>query len=267
MVAVDAEERKDKNTLNSPGTFVRLASAIELEWLVALFPEAIVQKSELIWNERAGRVDELRQTTYGQIAIEETARPAGSSDEASCILASQVLARGLSCFRDYASLPLLQSRISVVAASFPSENFPVFGSDEIRKAVEGLCRERNSLGELSKLSLISALMNTLTSCQRDLLEREVPERVKLRHGRTVKVHYEAGKLPWIESRMQDFFGQMSAPKICAGRVTLTVHLLAPNGRAVQVTQDLAGFWERHYPAIRRELMRRYPKHSWPDAVS
>jgi ATP-dependent helicase HrpB len=68
----------------------------------------------------------------------------------------------------------------------------------------------------------------------------------------------------VESRLQDFFGLAKGPAVAGGRVPLVLHLLAPNQRAVQVTQDLAGFWERHYPAIRRELMRRYPRHAWPE---
>ena len=80
----------------------------------------------------------------------------------------------------------------------------------------------------------------------------------------MKVNYPAGQPPFIESRLQDFFGLAKGPTVGRGRVPLTLHLLAPNQRAVQVTSDLAGFWERHYPAIRRELCRKYPRHSWPD---
>ena len=83
-------------------------------------------------------------------------------------------------------------------------------------------------------------------------------------GREVKVHYESDRPPWIESRLQDFFGMKVGPAVARGRVPLVVHLLAPNGRAVQVTQDLAGFWRQHYPALRRELGRRYPRHPWPE---
>ena len=101
--------------------------------------------------------------------------------------------------------------------------------------------------------------------RRALLERLAPERVTLGNGRTVRVNYEAGeKPPWVESRLQDFFGSVRGPAVAAGRVPLVLHLLAPNMRAVQVTTDLAGFWERHYPALRRELMRRYPRHAWPE---
>ena len=78
----------------------------------------------------------------------------------------------------------------------------------------------------------------------------------------MQVHYEPGRPPWIESRLQDFFGLTAGPKI--GRTPLVLHLLAPNHNAVQVTTDLAGFWDRHYPAVRKELMRHYPRHSWPE---
>jgi ATP-dependent helicase HrpB len=76
------------------------------------------------------------------------------------------------------------------------------------------------------------------------------------------VHYETGKPPWIESRLQDFFGVRETPRI--GGIPVVAHLLAPNRRPVQVTSDLAGFWTRLYPQVRRELSRRYPKHKWPD---
>jgi ATP-dependent helicase HrpB len=78
------------------------------------------------------------------------------------------------------------------------------------------------------------------------------------------VHYEVDRDPWVESRLQDFFGAAEGPRIAEGRLPLVLHLLAPNQRAVQVTTDLAGFWQKHYPEIRKMLMRRYPKHAWPE---
>jgi ATP-dependent helicase HrpB len=76
------------------------------------------------------------------------------------------------------------------------------------------------------------------------------------------VHYEPDRPPWVQSRLQDFFGLRDGPKL--GGEPLVLHLLAPNQRAVQVTTDLAGFWQRHYPELRRQLMRRYPRHAWPE---
>ena len=92
-----------------------------------------------------------------------------------------------------------------------------------------------------------------------------PERVTLASTRSARIEYEEGKPPWVESYLQDFLGTKASPR--AGNVPIVLHLLAPNKRAVQVTTDLPGFWERHYPSIRKELMRKYPRHAWPEDTS
>ena len=126
------------------------------------------------------------------------------------------------------------------------------------------CLGLRSFKDLREASLLQLLSARLTNEQARLLSTQAPDRIAMPHGRSVKVHYEAGKPPWLESRLQDFFGQLKGPTVCGGRVPVVLHLLAPNQRAVQVSTDLAGFWDRHYPAIRRELMRQYPRHSWPE---
>jgi len=264
LVAVDVAERKEANPLNQSAPFVRLASAIEIEWLAVLFPDELIQKTELVWNEHAERVEEVRKTVYGQIALEEINRTAPPSKEASQILANAVLSRGMSLSRDDAHLAVLQNKLELLSQCFPFEKWPQIEEPDIKKIVLQLCDGKRSFEELGSVSLADGLIETLGNRQRALLSKETPDRIPLKTGRSVRIHYESGKPPWIESRLQDFFGTYETPKICAGRIPLTVHLLAPNQRAVQVTQDLAGFWERHYPGIRRELMRRYPKHAWPE---
>jgi ATP-dependent helicase HrpB len=261
LVAVDAEERVFRGV---SGTRVRLASAIEIEWLAAMFPDSILQKTELVWNDRAGRVDEVQRTCYEQISLEETEQIAAPSEEVSRMLASAVFAANISPFPDMPSLSAFQARLTLLSEHFPAEDWPELGDASIREMVGLLCSGKNRLDELATISILGAFKNRLTARQRTLLERDTPERIKLRAGRSVMVHYELTKPPWIASRLQDFFGMKTAPMICSGRVSLTMHLLAPNGRAVQVTQDLEGFWHRHYPSIRRELQRRYPKHAWPE---
>src|SRR5204863_1350288 len=100
-----------------------------------------------------------------------------------------------------------------------------------------LCQGRVSFAELAEADLLGALRPAG-------LEKRVPERLRLPGGREVKVHYEPGQPAWIESRLQDFFGVKETPRI--GSTPVVVHLLAPNHRPVQVTSDLAGFWERLY---------------------
>ncbi|WP_413217064.1 ATP-dependent helicase C-terminal domain-containing protein [Thermus oshimai] len=96
-----------------------------------------------------------------------------------------------------------------------------------------------------------------------LLERLAPETLTLPSGRRKRLLYrEEG--PLLRLTIQEALGLKETPKVLEGRVPVTVELLSPAGRPVQVTQDLKGFWERTYPALRKALMRRYPKHPWPE---
>jgi ATP-dependent helicase HrpB len=264
IVAVDAEARVDSRGLKSgPETLVRLASAVEPEWLAVLFPQRLREEIELSWNERGARVDEVTRTFYDQIALEEHVRPAAPSSEVLEKLIAAVRARGLSCLRDYSGIPELRARLALLAECFPENQIPLPDEAALESILRSICDGKRSIAELADVSLVERFLGTLTPHQRDLLRRHVPERITLGSRRNLRIHYEEGKPPWIESRLQDFFGVRSTPSICAGRIPLTVRLLAPNGRPVQITQDLSGFWHRHYPALRRELQRRYPKHAWP----
>jgi ATP-dependent helicase HrpB len=76
--------------------------------------------------------------------------------------------------------------------------------------------------------------------------------------------YRGDQAPILASRIQDFFGLEASPSVARGRVRVLLHLLAPNGRPQQVTDDLTSFWDGTYGLVRKELRRRYPKHSWPE---
>jgi ATP-dependent helicase HrpB len=179
-------------------------------------------------------------------------------------LAAQALARGARAFAAEGALDALVARIAFAAEHAPEAGLAAPGEADLAAALRDAARGRRSFAELREADLPGALLGRLEPRARAALERLAPERVTLPGGRTVRIHYEAGKPPWIESRLQDFFGLAQGPAAAGGRVPLVLHLLAPNQRAVQVTTDLAGFWDRHYPALRRELSRRYPRHAWPE---
>jgi ATP-dependent helicase HrpB len=155
-----------------------------------------------------------------------------------------------------------------MARTFPDKEFPTLFEADVRESLARLCESRRSFAELREATraggLQDELRRKLTQEQSRLLATLAPERVTLANGRQPRVNYEAGQSPWIASRLQDFFGMSDGPKVAGGRVPVVLHLLAPNQRPVQVTQDLAGFWTRHYPQVRRELSRRYPRHKWPE---
>jgi ATP-dependent helicase HrpB len=104
----------------------------------------------------------------------------------------------------------------------------------------------------------------LSHAQRQAVEREVPERLPVPSGSRIALRYEVGRPPILAVRIQEIFGLRDTPRIAGGRVPVLLHLLAPNNRPQQVTDDLASFWANTYPQIRKELRGRYPKHAWPE---
>jgi ATP-dependent helicase HrpB len=233
LVAVDIEERRDKGL-----PLVRLAAAIEPEWLL----DRAASRVTLEWNRGAERVEQVSALVYDQLVIEETRAPAPPSEEASKLLAEKALDADIGRFADREALDQLMARAAFAGVPL-----------DVPATLTRLCEGRTCCAEIRDL---------LAALRPARIDSLAPERLRLPGGREVKVHYEAGKPPWIESRLQDFFGVRETPRI--GSTAVVVHLLAPNRRPVQVTSDLQGFWERLYPQVRRELSRRYPRHKWPE---
>ncbi|GIV35697.1 MAG: ATP-dependent helicase HrpB [Cyclobacteriaceae bacterium] len=119
--------------------------------------------------------------------------------------------------------------------------------------------------DLKQLALADALNTLIPPELQPQLERLAPERITVPSGSRIKVFYkpDAG-LPHMEVRLQECFGLMQTPTVNNGQTPVLLHLLSPGFKPVQVTQDLPGFWRNTYPVIRRELMRRYPRHAWPE---
>ena len=127
-----------------------------------------------------------------------------------------------------------------------------------------LCHGKTSLTELRKLPITSILSGFLSVEQTAALEREAPERLRVPSGSRVRLDYEPGKPPVLAVRLQELFGMTETPTVAGGRIRVMVHLLAPNGRPQQITDDLASFWATTYQQVRAELRGRYPKHHWPE---
>ncbi len=270
LVAVDAEERRDagRRGRGRSGTLIRLASAIEPEWLLDLFVDDIKETTEVEWNAEAERVEIVRRLVYDELVLDESRTSEAGSVEVARVLAAAALAAGVQSFVEREAVERFLARVEFMARTFPEKSFPVLGEEDVRESLRRLCEGRRSFAELREAAraggLLDELRRKLSPEQSRMLAQLAPERVTLAGGRQARVNYEPGKLPWLASRLQDFFGMKEGPKIAGGRVAVVLHLLAPNGRPVQVTQDLAGFWTRHYAQVRRELSRRYPRHAWPE---
>jgi ATP-dependent helicase HrpB len=251
LVAVDAEHVRGR-------PLVRIASAIEPEWLIDLFEARIREVTLAEFDDAKSAVFVTSKMLFDALTITETSRV----DRDHPLVAERLYERASAApFVRDEHLERWLARATFAASQDTSLRAPT--ESDIQLALREMCHGKTSLKEIVNGDLLGILRQATGSFAK--VDELAPERVTLASGRSVTIAYADGKAPWIESYLQDFFGTKTTPR--AGRTPLVLHLLAPNKRAVQVTTDLEGFWARHYPAIRKELMRKYPRHAWPEDTS
>ncbi|APR86388.1 ATP-dependent helicase HrpB [Minicystis rosea] len=267
VVAVDVEERTEApapGRAGRPRAVIRVASAVEADWLLDLFTDSIRDTTEATWNASAERVEVWRRLSYDGLILEESRAQHGDPKNVARVLADAVRARGWRAFAKGDELDHWLARVAFVNVHCPELGLPALDEAGIESALADLCEGSQSFADLRDHDLAQGLRTRLTPAQSQALAELAPEAITLPGGRRIRIAYPKDAPPNAESRLQDFFGMREGPRVARGRVPVVLHLLAPNQRAVQVTTDLAGFWAKHYPAIAKELRRKYPKHAWPD---
>jgi ATP-dependent helicase HrpB len=150
----------------------------------------------------------------------------------------------------------------------PDEDWPDVSDAALRAALEnwlgpyldGVTR-RDHLARLNLPAILDHLLGWERSRR---LAEEAPTHLEVPSGSRVRLEYVPGESPVLKVKLQEMFGLVDTPRVARGKVPVTLHLLSPAQRPIQVTQDLRGFWERTYPEVKKELKGRYPKHPWPD---
>jgi ATP-dependent helicase HrpB len=247
-----------------PEARVRVASAIEAGWLRALFPAAVHDVRELVFDRERGRVVARDRTCYHDLVVAERVDTAVDRDAAGAVLAAAVRADPSGSGLVGEPERALLARLAFLARTMPELGWPADLEGLVAEALGALCVGRAGLAELSGADVGAAIANLLSPPQRAALAREAPPRYRLPSGRLAPVRYPPDRPPAVAARIQEVFGLTTTPRLAAGRVALVVELLAPSGRPVQVTDDLGSFWRTTYAQVRRELRGRYPRHDWPE---
>ena len=259
VVAIDVDERRSPG--RPPEVIIRIASGFDPNWLLDVAGDRIESEDELLWIDPPGRVEERSRLKVGSVVIDESRRAAPPGPKTAAILLSIAEARGLLRASEITNF---WARLSLLHEANLVPTLPSNLDEFIKTLFISWFSQKNHLDDWDGAALARGIAESMPSPIPDALRNDAPEYVTLPGGKRCAIHYESNQPPWIESRLQDFFGMLNTPSILRGRVPLLVHLLAPNQRAVQITQDLRGFWTTHYPGLRRQLMRRYPRHPWPE---
>ena len=158
----------------------------------------------------------------------------------------------------------LRARVAFLRRAMPELDLPPLDHGALRELLADLVPGRRRLAELRAVPVEPLLRSRLGGRSLRLLDLHAPEALPVPTGREVRLDYPEEGAPVLAVKLQELFGLAETPRVAGGRVPVVLHLLSPAGRPVQVTTDLASFWSRTYPEVRRELRGRYPKHPWPE---
>ncbi|RED76661.1 ATP-dependent helicase HrpB [Cohnella phaseoli] len=245
---------------------IRLAASVSLERLAQHAPEMIDVEAEVYWDGEAKSVRGRERRKLGAIVLEE--KPLGKLPEELRLqaLLAGVRAEGLELLpwtkmaRQFQQRAEFARRHDGTWPDLSDEALLATLDDWLPDYAEGM----KSRSDLQKLNMKELLESLLPWDRRRRLDEDAPTHWTVPSGSRIPIDYGDPDAPFVAVRLQELFGLPETPRIAGGRVPLTLHLLSPAQRPVQVTRDLASFWRDGYFEVRKDLRGRYPKHYWPD---
>lgn len=238
------------------------------------FPDRFKQEDVVRWDGEKRALVARRETRFDRIVLDS--RSAGRVDPAHAAqaLTEAVAELGLDALPWTEGLRQWQARVLAVRAWMPELELPDVSDAALLATLPTWLTPafngRTRLDALDESTLGEALKSPLPWAQRQLIDRHAPVRITVPSGMERPIHYALDadgvtpQAPVLAVKLQELFGLSDTPRIADGRIPLTLHLLSPSGRPLQVTQDLRNFWANTYAEVKKEMKGRYPKHPWPD---
>ncbi len=239
-----------------------LATEIEESWLREMFPGDFQERAAHIFDNTQNRVVVRREKIFRDLVIESQDRDATPSAEATICLAQVVRDGGLKLTAWDDAVEQWIERVNFLVRVLPEQGLPELGPEEREYIVHLACEGATSYREIKDRPILPLARSLLEPAQQHLVDRHAPERYELPGGRRAKITYGTDQGPVLSARIQDLYGVEEDLKIAMGRVPVTIQVLAPNHRPVQVTKSLKTFWAEAYPKLKQQLSRQYPKHEW-----
>jgi ATP-dependent helicase HrpB len=260
FLALDA--RHDERSHSREAT-VRVASAIDPAWLEHYFPGSVRRERGAVYDEQRQRVVGRSAVYYRDLLISEDKEAQVDAVAAGKALGEALRPKAVELFAADESAASLLARVTLLRRAMPEHAWPAFDEKELGDLIAEAAAGRRSLDDVKRQPLAQLLRGRLVYPLDRLLDQHAPETIEVPTGNRIRIDY-AGPAPSLAVRLQELFGWTDTPRIAGGRVPVVLHLLGPNYRPVQITEDLRNFWSTTYFQVRKDLRARYPKHSWPE---
>ncbi|TOI86951.1 ATP-dependent helicase HrpB [Vibrio parahaemolyticus] len=248
---------------HSNSSQIHLACELDVNILQTTFDSLFSTKEVVDWDEKKGRLVAEKQRKLGQLVIERVSLPNPGKEKMTQALLTYVRRQGLSSLNWTPAAESLLERIRCAVDWLPEQAWPMFDEasllDSLDEWLEPYMTSVASVKDLSKINLVEALNARLGWPLNQHLDEWLPEHYQLPTGTKKRIRYQHGHEPVLSVRMQEVFGESTSPTVALGRKRLVLELLSPAQRPLQVTSDLAAFWNGSYKDVQKEMKGRYPK--------
>ncbi len=247
---------------------IYLAAPVDLHELRRYLPTHVRAQDVVRWDEAEQAVITRREQRFGELVLDSAALTKADPEAMRTAMLEGIQRMGLDALPWMPAIREWQARVLALRHWCPEEEWPDVSdaalaatlADWLGPYLDGITRRSH----LTRLDLAEILKARLDWKQQQRLDEGAPAHVEVPSGSHIRLAYTPGEAPVLAVKLQEMFGLADTPRVAWGRVPVTLHLLSPARRPIQVTQDLRGFWERTYAEVKKELKGRYPKHPWPD---
>jgi ATP-dependent helicase HrpB len=245
---------------------IYLAAPVQLPELEECFKHIIKREQVIVWEDRTQIVKAQKQILLGQLPLAISKLDQPNADDIKMAMVAGIKKMGLNSLPWGKKSTMFMQRVQLVNNHLDNV-LPDFSEEELLESIDvwllPYLENIKSRAALGKFDLYAILKNILNWEQQQKLDKMAPLDFKVPSGSKISIDYQSDP-PVLSVKLQEMFGAIKTPSILDGKVALTVHLLSPARRPLQITTDLEGFWNNSYPEIKKEMKGRYPKHPWPD---
>lgn len=253
---------------NSPDARILLAISLDITQLPSRLPDVVNEQTAVEWDEEKGTLRAWRRWQIGRLVLKASPLAKPDDDELQQALIDWIRTQGLQALNWSVAAEQLRLRLMCAAKWLPEVPWPAMDDDALLDGLENWLlpslKGVRSLKSLQQVDLHEALLRLPDWQQRQRLDSALPTHYTVPTGSRLPIRYHADLPPALSVRMQEMFGEERSPSLAEGRVNVVLELLSPAQRPLQITADLAAFWQGSYREVQKEMKGRYPKHPWPD---